>query len=146
MGSRCSPASVAWFERGGADAFLACTDGGDDARRVPLPDRESGRTDAARRAAAGPVGKGRDDDASAEVFLEQAKQAIAAGRISAAQEALERAETRALARSVRPSQAREPSQQSFVQKLSQARQALAAGDRKLALQRIDEAAATAEPN
>jgi hypothetical protein len=90
--------------------------------------------------------KGVNDDASAEVFLEQAKQAIAAGRIGAAQEALERAETRALARSVRPSQAREPSQQSFVQKLSQARQALAAGDRKLALQRIDEAAATAEPN
>jgi hypothetical protein len=86
--------------------------------------------------------KGMNDDATSDVFLDRAKQAIAAGRIAAAQESLERAETRALARSVRPSQAREPSRQSLVQTLAKARQALAAGDRKLALQLIGEAQAT----
>jgi hypothetical protein len=71
--------------------------------------------------------------------LQDARQALAAGRIGEAQEALERAETRALARSVRPSRAGTPSDQDIVEQINKAREAVAAQDRLRALQAIDEA-------
>lgn len=82
-----------------------------------------------------------DADAAPTAFLDAARRALAAGRIGEAQEALERAESRALVRSVRPSRARLPSQQPLVNRIAQARAALAAGDRMQALQCIDEAIA-----
>jgi hypothetical protein len=69
-----------------------------------------------------------DDNASPAAFVKAAEAAIAAGRLGEAQEAIERAESRALDRSVRPSRAGEPSHQPLVQQLAQARRALGAGD------------------
>lgn len=80
-----------------------------------------------------------DDNAPPAAFLQDARQALAAGRIGEAQEALERAETRALARSVRPSRADTPSDQDIIQQINKAREAVAAQDRLRALQAIDEA-------
>jgi len=89
-----------------------------------------------------------DADAPPAAFLDAARRALAAGRGGEAMEALERAESRALSRSVRPSLAGKPSRQSLVQVIAQARAALAGGDRLRALQRIDQALAVqaaAEP-
>ena len=61
---------------------------------------------------------------------------------AAAQEALERAESRALVRSVRPSRASQPSEQGIVADIAAARHALAAGDRALALDKISAALAS----
>lgn len=69
------------------------------------------------------------DDASPRGFLEAASRALTLGRTGEAQEALERAESRLLDRSVAPSRAGQPSQQALVTELQQARQALAADDR-----------------
>lgn len=86
-------------------------------------------------------------DARPSEFLTAAAHAIAAGRVGEAQEAMERAESRALDRSVRPSKAGEPSRQALVAQIAQARQALAAGDRMAALRLVEAAAAadTGEP-
>lgn len=84
------------------------------------------------------------DDAPPSAFLKAAANAIAAGHTGEAQEAMERAESRALDRSVRPSRAGEPSRQKLVQQISQARQALAAGDKMTALQLVQAAAAEPE--
>lgn len=88
-----------------------------------------------------------DENAPVSAFLDAARHALAAGRAGEAQEALERAESRALSRSVRPSRAGQPSQQPVVQRISAARAALASGDRLRVLQLIDEAIAAeaAEP-
>lgn len=98
-------------------------------------------------AAAPPAAPQAADDATPAAYLEQARLAVTRGNIFAAEDALEHAETRILARSVRPSQAREPSQQALVQKTAQAREALAKGDRTRALELIGEAlqAAAADP-
>ena len=80
-----------------------------------------------------------DDNAAPAAFLDAARVAIAAGRLPEATEALERAESRALVRSVRPSMASQPSRQPEVALIAGARQALAAGDRMRALELIDQA-------
>jgi len=88
-----------------------------------------------------------DENAPPAVFLNAARVAIAAGREGEALEALERAESRALVRSVRPSLAERPSRQPQVERIAAARAALAAGERMGALQLIDAALAAeaAEP-
>src|SRR6266567_2031417 len=68
------------------------------------------------------------EDASPRDFLQAALGAIAAGRTGEAMEALERAESRLLSRSVRPSRAGVPSQSQIVHDVAQARSALAAND------------------
>ena len=73
-------------------------------------------------------------------FIQAAMQALAAGHLTAAQEATEQAESRALDRSVKPSEAGTPSTQPLVQQLRQARQALGAGDRKQAMALLQQAA------
>lgn len=82
-----------------------------------------------------------DDDSSPLVFLLAAKQAINDGKADLAMEALERAESRALGRSVKPSLANQPSEQIIVGEISAARRALAAGDKAAALDRISNALA-----
>jgi hypothetical protein len=62
-------------------------------------------------------------------YLVAAQQALAAGRTGEAQEALERAQTRMLDRSVVPSRANVPDQQPGVQDVNNALQALSTGDR-----------------
>jgi hypothetical protein len=79
------------------------------------------------------------DNAGPRAFLEAARTSLAAGRTGEAQEAMERAETRLLIRSVRPSQASMPSQEPAVQQISEARQALGMGDRSGAMAKIDAA-------
>src|SRR5271168_233025 len=85
-----------------------------------------------------------DPNAPPAAYVKAAQGAIAAGRLGEAQEAIERAESRALDRSVRPSRAGEPSRQLLVQQLSQARQALAAGNKAGAMNLL--AQALANPN
>lgn len=80
-----------------------------------------------------------DDDAPPAAFLDAARRAIAAGRTGEAQEALERAESRALDRAVRPSKAGQPSRQPLVQQIAKARAALLDGDRMQALTLIEQA-------
>lgn len=77
------------------------------------------------------------EDAPPADFLVAARNAIAANRLAEAQEALERAESRALDRAVRPSVARQPSGQPLVKQITAARQALGGGDRARALHLID---------
>jgi hypothetical protein len=79
------------------------------------------------------------DDAPPAAFVKAAQAALAAGRLGEAQEAIERAESRALDRSVRPSRASAPSRQPLVQQLAQARQMLGAGDRMGAMLKLDQA-------
>ena len=85
-----------------------------------------------------------DDDAPPAAFLDAAQKAIAANRTGEAQEALERAESRALDRSVKPSKAGEPSRQPLVQQIANAREALGAGDRLRAVALIQGAIANPE--
>ena len=82
-----------------------------------------------------------DDDSSPLVFLLSARQAVVDGKLGVAQEALERAESRALVRSVKPSRAGIPSDQGIVADIAAARHALAAGDRTTALDKISAALA-----
>ncbi len=82
-----------------------------------------------------------DENAPVSAFLDAARHALAAGRTGEAQEALERAESRALVRSVRPSRAGQASRQPVVERISAALAALATGDRQAVLQHIDEALA-----
>ncbi len=63
-----------------------------------------------------------------EAYLAAAQSALASGRTGAAQEALERAETRLLSRSTDPSAAASPADLPMVQQIGQARQALATRD------------------
>jgi hypothetical protein len=70
-----------------------------------------------------------DENAPPAAFIDAARQALAAGRTGEAQEAIERAETRALDRAIPPSQAGTPSQQPLVQQLRDARMALGSGDK-----------------
>ena len=94
---------------------------------------------AAGAAAAAPARSARlpdagvSEDAKPSAFVEFARAAITAGHTGEAMEAMERAESRILSRSVRPSQANDPSNQELVKQMAQARAALAAGDRAAAL-------------
>lgn len=81
-----------------------------------------------------------DENAPPAAFIQQALRAIAAGRLPEAQNAIEQAESRALTRSVAPSQAEAPSQQPLVRQLSQARQALDGGDKLAAVHMLEAAA------
>ena len=82
-----------------------------------------------------------DENAPPRAFLEAARQALAAGRAGEADEALERAESRTLDRTVRPSRANVPDKQPFITLITQARTALAAHDRATALEKINQALA-----
>lgn len=82
-----------------------------------------------------------DENASPVAFLNAARRALAAGRGGEAQEALERAESRALTRAERPSRADQPSRQQVVERITEARAALATGDRMRVLELIDAALA-----
>ena len=81
------------------------------------------------------------EDSSPLAFLLAAKSAVESGRWDEAQEALERAETRVLTRSERPSRAGAPSAQQIVRTLQGARQAVAAHDRAAATDAIGTALA-----
>ena len=63
-----------------------------------------------------------------EGYIAAAQRALASGRTGAAQEALERAETRLLTRSTDPSMAASPADMPMVQQISEARRALASRD------------------
>ena len=63
-----------------------------------------------------------------EAYLAAAQNALASGKTGAAQEALERAETRLLSRSTEPSAAANPADMPMVQQIGRARQALATRD------------------
>lgn len=65
---------------------------------------------------------------SPQAYLAAAQRALASNRTGAAQEALERAETRLLSRSTDPSMANMPDTSSSVQAIGAARRALAARD------------------
>jgi hypothetical protein len=79
------------------------------------------------------------ENAPPKDFIQAALNALAAGRTGEAQEAMERAESRVLTRSVRPSRANQPSQQPLVQQLAQARQALGANNRMEAVRILQQA-------
>ena len=79
------------------------------------------------------------ESAPPDAFLRAARRAIAAGRTGEAQESLERAESRALDRSVRPSLAGQPSRSPLVSIIAEARGAVALGDRQGAVRLIDDA-------
>ena len=85
-----------------------------------------------------------DDGAPPAAFLDAARRAIAANRTGEAQESLERAESRALDRAIKPSTAGQPSGQPLVQQIAHARQVLGAGDRLGAVRVIENAMKTAE--
>jgi hypothetical protein len=70
-------------------------------------------------------------------LLATARQDLATGQTGAAQEALERAETRALDRSIPAGTQNIPDDGRMVRRISQARQALAAGNLAGAIQIID---------
>ena len=79
------------------------------------------------------------EDGPVVVFLHDARLAIAAGRTGEAQEALERAQTRRLTRSVDMRRTEVPSEDAVAGDITQARSALAAGDKAAALGRIADA-------
>lgn len=85
-----------------------------------------------------------NDNAAPRAFLEAARNALAAGRTGEAQEALERAETRLLIRSVKPSQANIPSGEPVIRQIAEARQALGNGDKAGCLDKINAALANPE--
>jgi hypothetical protein len=80
-----------------------------------------------------------DENAPPSAFLAAARNALSAGRTGEGQEALERAESRALGRAVRPSLANQPSRQPLVREITLARDALASGDIPRTIQLIDAA-------
>lgn len=82
-------------------------------------------------------------DGSPETFLNDAKTALARGRTGAAQEALERAETRILSRSTEPSLASKPDDRAEATQVATARAALGRGDKAAAMTAIDAALASA---
>jgi hypothetical protein len=79
------------------------------------------------------------DNASAPDYLAAARSALVAGRTGEAQQSLEMAQTRLLDRSVPLFQTNTPSANPVVAQISQALQALAAGDRSRCMQLIDAA-------
>jgi hypothetical protein len=113
----------------------------------PAPaENDSTRSDLGNPVGVRPTPPGVSEDAPPTSFLQAARGAVAAGRIGLAQENLERAESRLLVRSVPPSRAGQPSEQTLVAQIGDARRALGAGDRTRALQLIDTALANPEAN
>jgi hypothetical protein len=84
------------------------------------------------------------DNASAPDYLVAARNALAAGRTGEAQQSLEMAQTRMLDRSVPLFQTNTPSANPVVSQISQALQALAAGDRSRSMQLIEAAIPNAQ--
>ncbi len=76
------------------------------------------------------------DDAPPADYLHAARVALMLQHTGEAQEALERAESRALDRSVVPSQALQASKQSLIKQITEARRALSSGDSDLTLRMI----------
>jgi len=111
-----------------AGNILPQTDGSPLAGRLPTP----------------PV----DENANARDFLLAARGALAAGRTGEAQEALERAETRLLDRSVPLFHTSDPVRDAMVVQIRGVLQSLGAGDRMQAMQQLERAIAmpaAAEP-
>lgn len=108
---------------------------------LPLSDKASNATEGDTKSVIAPrlPTPNAGDDASPRRFLESADRAITLGRTGEAQEALERAESRLLDRSVPPSRAGEPSEQPLVSMVGDARRALVSGDRAGAQRLIAEA-------
>ncbi len=105
---------------------------------LPLSDKASNATAGDTRSLIAPrlPTPSAGDDSPPRAFLESAQRALVLGRTGEAQEALERAESRLLDRSVAPSRANDPSPQPVVKDVGDARRALAAGDRARAQQII----------
>jgi hypothetical protein len=82
-------------------------------------------------------GSGLGVDASSSDYLRSARDSLASGRTGQAQQSLEMAETRALAGSDTPDQAKLPSGRSRVAEIRNALHALGNGDRAQAIQMID---------
>ncbi len=80
-------------------------------------------------------------DATPFEYLRSARAALVSGQTGKAQEALEMAETRVLARVVPPGQVTGPIDSQFVTQIREARRALAEGDRPAAISLIDRALA-----
>ena len=83
-----------------------------------------------------------DENASVRDFLMAARGALAAGRTGEAQEAMERAQTRALDRSVPLFQTNQPAQDPLIKQIHNALYALGGGDRMQAMQLLEQAIAT----
>ncbi|CAH2600144.1 conserved exported protein of unknown function [Rhodovastum atsumiense] len=90
---------------------------------------------------AGGVSAQRAGDASPEQLLRNAQDALQHHRTAAASEALERAETRLLDRSVVGSAADQPDASPMIENITAARQALGRGDFNGASQQVDQALA-----
>ncbi len=105
---------------------------------LPLSDKASNATAGDTRSVIAPrlPTPGVGEDSTPRQFLEAAQRALTLGRTGEAQEALERAESRLLDRTVAPSRAGQPSQQPVISQVADARRALAAGDRAQAQQVI----------
>jgi hypothetical protein len=84
------------------------------------------------------------DNASVPDYLVAARNALAAGRTGEAQQSLEMAQTRLLDRSVPLFQTNSPSANPVVSQISQALQALAAGDRAQCMRLIEAAIPNAQ--
>lgn len=80
-------------------------------------------------------------DATPLEYLRSARSALLAGQTGQAQQALEMAETRVLARVVPPGQVTGPMDSQFVTQIRDARRALAEGNRPAAISLIDRALA-----
>lgn len=102
-----------------------------------LPGHDGGRI--AGRLPTPPV----DENAGPRDFLLAARGALAAGRTGEAQEALERAETRLLDRSVPLFKTNEQSRDALVQQIQDVLHTLGAGDRMAAMQLLEQAIAHA---
>jgi hypothetical protein len=84
------------------------------------------------------------EDASVPQFLLAARGALAAGRTGEAQEALERAQTRVLDRSVPLFRTGEPIRDPLVERIHAVLMALGGGDRMQAMQLLEQAIAQAQ--
>ena len=130
---------MARTRRGTAIAAQTMQEGGDDASAPPTSAYRGGvgsplSTTATNLAPSRPeaMGSRLPDPAAAGAtprdLLMAAQRALSQGKTGAAQEALERAETRVLSRTTDPSMAGTPDQAMMVQNISQARRALGARD------------------
>ena len=107
---------------------------------LPLSDKASNATAGDTRSVIAPrlPTPSAGEDTSPRAYLESAQRAITLGRTGEAQEALERAESRLLDRSVAPSRAGAPNREPAVTAVQDALRALAAGDRGRSQQIIAE--------
>lgn len=108
---------------------------------LPLSDKASNATAGDTRSVIAPrlPTPGVGNDSGPTTYLQAADRAITLGRTGEAQEALERAESRMLDRSVARPSAEAPSAQPVVAMVGDARRALAGGDRKTAQGLIQQA-------